>query len=203
MEKRRVVITGLGTVNPLGNTAADSWAAAKAGRCGIGPITQFDTTDFKCKLAGEVKNFDPETVVDKKEARKMARFTLLALAAAAEAIADSGLNTEAEAKNIGVVLSSGIGGYPHRGAAHPRGRERHGEGQPLLCAYVHCQYGGGTGGHPLWPEGMCTCPVTACAGGTNAVGDAFHRIRDGYETAMVCGGAESCISRWASAVLPA
>ena len=106
MEKRRVVITGLGTVNPLGNTAADSWAAAKAGRCGIGPITQFDTTDFKCKLAGEVKNFDPETVVDKKESRKMARFTLLALAAAAEAIADSGLNTEAEAKNIGVVLSS-------------------------------------------------------------------------------------------------
>ena len=100
MEKRRVVITGLGTVNPLGNTAADSWAAAKAGRCGIGPITQFDTTDFKCKLAGEVKNFDPETVVDKKESRKMARFTLLALGAAAEAIQDSGIDCEAEAENI-------------------------------------------------------------------------------------------------------
>ena len=83
MEKRRVVITGLGTVNPLGNNTADSWAAAKAGKCGIGPITQFDTTDFKCKLAGEVKGFDPETIVDKKEARKMARFTLLALGAAA------------------------------------------------------------------------------------------------------------------------
>jgi len=135
MEKRRVVITGLGTVNPLGNTAADSWAAAKAGRCGIGPITQFDTTDFKCKLAGEVKNFDPETVVDKKEARKMARFTLLALAAAAEAIADSGLNTEAEAKNIGVVLSSGIGGLRTPacrlrrlgGGGGVRGAARHGE----------------------------------------------------------------------------
>ena len=96
MEKRRVVITGLGTVNPLGNNTADSWAAAKAGKCGIGPITQFDTTDFKCKLAGEVKGFDPETIVDKKEARKMARFTVLALAAAAEAVADSGLDTEAE-----------------------------------------------------------------------------------------------------------
>ena len=83
MEKRRVVITGLGTVNPLGNNVADSWAAARAGKCGIGPITQFDTTDFKCKLAGEVKDFDPETVVDKKEVRKMARFTLLALGAAA------------------------------------------------------------------------------------------------------------------------
>ena len=111
MEKRRVVITGLGTVNPLGNNTADSWAAAKAGKCGIGPITQFDTTDFKCKLAGEVKGFDPETIVDKKEARKMARFTVLALAAAAEAVADSGLDTEAEAKQIGVILSSGIGGF--------------------------------------------------------------------------------------------
>ena len=83
MEKRRVVITGLGTVNPLGNNTADSWAAARAGKCGIGPITQFDASEFKCKLAGEVKGFDPETVVDKKEARKMARFTLLALGAAA------------------------------------------------------------------------------------------------------------------------
>ena len=94
MEKRRVVITGLGTVNPLGNTTAESWAAAKAGKCGIGPITQFDASEFKCKLAAEVKNFDPETVVDKKEARKMARFTLLALGAAAEALTDSGLVLE-------------------------------------------------------------------------------------------------------------
>ena len=195
MEKRRVVITGLGTVNPLGNTAAESWAAAKAGRCGIGPITQFDTTDFKCKLAGEVRNFDPETVVDKKEARKMARFTLLALAAAAEAIADSGLNTEAEAKNIGVVLSSGIGGLPTIEEQHTRGEEKGMEKVSpyfvpmsianMAAAQVAIRFG---------LKGMCTCPVTACAGGTNAVGDAFHRIRDGYEPVMVCGGAESCIS---------
>ena len=112
MEKRRVVITGLGTVNPLGNNTADSWAAARAGKCGIGPITQFDASEFKCKLAGEVKGFDPETVVDKKEARKMARFTLLALGAAAEAIQDSGIDCEAEAENIGVIVSSGIGGLP-------------------------------------------------------------------------------------------
>ena len=79
MEKRSVVITGLGTVNPLGNNVSASWDSAMAGKCGIGPITQFDASEFKCKLAGEVKNFDPETVVDKKEARKMARFTLLAL----------------------------------------------------------------------------------------------------------------------------
>ena len=103
MEKRRVVVTGLGTVNPLGNTVAESWAAAKAGQCGIAPITQFDTAGFKCKLAAEVKGFNPEAIVDKKEARKMARFTLLALAAATEAIQDSGIDTEADAKNIGVT----------------------------------------------------------------------------------------------------
>ena len=106
MEKRRVVVTGLGTVNPLGNTVAESWAAAKAGQCGIAPITQFDTAGFKCKLAAEVKGFDPEAIVDKKELRKMARFTLLALAAANEAIQDSGLDTEANAKTTGVILSS-------------------------------------------------------------------------------------------------
>ena len=195
MEKRRVVITGLGTVNPLGNNVADSWAAARAGKCGIGPITQFDTTDFKCKLAGEVKDFDPESVVDKKEVRKMARFTLLALGAAAEAIADSGLDTEAEGKDIGVILSSGIGGLPTIEEQHTRGEEKGMEKVSpyfvpmsianMAAAQVAIRFG---------LKGMCTCPVTACAGGTNAVGDAFHRIRDGYETAMVCGGAESCIS---------
>ena len=170
MEKRRVVITGLGTVNPLGNNTADSWAAAKAGKCGIGPITQFDTTDFKCKLAGEVKGFDPETIVDKKEARKMARFTVLALAAAAEAVADSGLDTEAEAKQIGVILSSGIGGLPTIEEQHTRGEEKGMEKVSpyfvpmsianMAAAQVAIRFG---------LKGMCTCPVTACAGGTNAI----------------------------------
>ena len=163
MEKRRVVITGLGTVNPLGNNTADSWAAAKAGKCGIGPITQFDTTDFKCKLAGEVKGFDPETIVDKKEARKMARFTVLALAAAAEAVADSGLDTEAEAKQIGVILSSGIGGLPTIEEQHTRGEEKGMEKVSpyfvpmsianMAAAQVAIRFG---------LKGMCTCPVTAC-----------------------------------------
>ena len=195
MEKRRVVITGLGTVNPLGNTAADSWAAAKAGRCGIGPITQFDTTDFKCKLAGEVKDFDPETVVDKKEVRKMARFTLLALGAAAEAIADSGLDTEAEGKDIGVILSSGIGGLPTIEEEHTRGQQRGFE--KVSPYFVPMSIGNMAAGQiaiRFGLQGMCSCPTTACAGGTNAIGDAFHRIRDGYEDRMLCGGSESCIS---------
>ena len=90
-KKRRVVITGLGTVNPTGNTVAESWANIKAGRCAVGPITAFDTTDFKVKLAAEVKDFDPAARIDKREARKMARFTQFAVAAADEAVRDSGL----------------------------------------------------------------------------------------------------------------
>ena len=195
MDKRRVVITGLGTVNPLGNNVADSWAAARAGKCGIGPITQFDTTDFKCKLAGEVKDFDPETVVDKKEVRKMARFTLLALGAAAEAIADSGIDTEAEGKDIGVILSSGIGGLPTIEEQHARGEEKGMEKvSPYFVPMAIANMAAAQVAIRFGLKGMCTCPVTACAGGTNAVGDAFHRIRDGYEPVMVCGGAESCIS---------
>ena len=177
MEKRRVVITGLGTVNPLGNNVADSWAAARAGKCGIGPITQFDTTDFKCKLAGEVKDFDPETVVDKKEVRKMARFTLLALGAATEAIADSGLDTEAEGKDIGVILSSGIGGLPTIEEQHARGEEKGMEKvSPYFVPMAIANMAAAQVAIRFGLKGMCTCPVTACAGGTNAVGDAFHRI---------------------------
>ena len=195
MEKRRVVITGLGTVNPLGNNVADSWAAARAGKCGIGPITQFDTTDFKCKLAGEVKGFDPETVVDKKEVRKMARFTLLALGAAAEAIADSGLDTEAEGKNIGVILSSGIGGLPTIEEQHARGEEKGMEKvSPYFVPMAIANMAAAQVAIRFGLKGMCTCPVTACAGGTNAVGDAFHYIRDGYAEVMLCGGTEASIT---------
>ena len=195
MEKRRVVITGLGTVNPLGNNTADSWAAARAGKCGIGPITQFDASEFKCKLAGEVKGFDPETVGDKKEARKMARFTLLALGAAAEAIKDSGIDCEAEAENIGVIVSSGIGGLPTIEEQHSRGEEKGMEKvSPYFVPMAIANMAAAQIAIRFGLKGMCTCPVTACAGGTNAVGDAFHRIRDGYEPVMVCGGAESCIS---------
>ena len=107
-KKRRVVITGLGTVNPTGNTVAESWAAVKAGRCAVGLITAFDTTDFKVKLAAEVKDFDPAERIDRREARKMARFTQFAVAAADEAIHDSGIALEnIDHTRFGVILSSG------------------------------------------------------------------------------------------------
>ena len=196
MDKRRVVITGLGTVNPIGNTVADSWQAAKEGRCGIAPITAFDTTNFKVKLAGEVKDFDPTVAIDKREVKKMARFTQFAVVAAAEALADSGLDLAAEdANRIGVIVSSGIGGLPTIEAEHTRGQQRGFEKvSPYFVPMSIANMAAGqiAIGHGL--KGICTCPVTACAGGSNAVGDAFHRIRDGYEEMMVCGGTESAIS---------
>ena len=162
MEKRRVVITGLGTVNPLGNTTAESWAAAKAGKCGIGPITQFDASEFKCKLAAEVKNFDPETVVDKKEARKMARFTLLALGAAAEALTDSGLDLAAEGEHIGVSVSSGIGGLPTIEEQHSRGLEKGMEKvSPYFVPMAIANMAAAQIAIRFGLKGMCTCPVTA------------------------------------------
>ena len=196
MDKRRVVITGLGTVNPIGNNVADSWQAAKEGRCGIAPITAFDTTNFKVKLAGEVKDVDPTVAIDKREVKKMARFTQFAVVAAAEALADSGLDLAAEdASRIGVIVSSGIGGLPTIEAEHTRGQQRGFEKVspyfvPMSIANMAAAQI--AIGHGL--KGVCTCPVTACAGGSNAVGDAFHRIRDGYEEMMVCGGTESAIS---------
>lgn len=196
MTKRRVVITGLGTVNPIGNTAAESWRNLQAGVCGIGPITAFDAAGFKIRLAAEVKDFTPEPVIETREARKMARFTQFAVAAAAEAWADSGLEAGREdAARMGVILSSGIGGLPNIEAEHTRGQQRGFEKVSpyfvpmsianMAAAQVAIRFG---------LHGICSCPVTACAGGSNAVGDAFHRIRDGYETVMLCGGAESCIS---------
>ena len=195
MERRRVVITGVGSVNPLGNTAPASWAAARAGRCGIGPITQFDTTGFGCTLAGEVKDFDPSSLIDRKEALKMARFTQLALAAGAEALADSGIDTGGIAAQVGVIVSSGIGSLPTIEEQHSRGIEKGYEKvSPFFVPMAIANMAAAQIAIRFGLHGMCSCPVTACAGGTNAVGDAFHRIRDGYELAMLCGGAESCIS---------
>ena len=195
----------LGTVNPTGNTVAESWANIKAGRCAVGPITAFDTADFKVKLAAEVKDFDPAARIDKREARKMARFTQFAVAAADEAVRDSGLALEEiDHTRFGVILSSGIGGLPTIEEEHTRGQQRGFE--KVSPYFVPMSIGNMAAGQiaiRFGLQGMCSCPTTACAGGTNAIGDAFHRIRDGYEDRMLCGGSESCISRWGWAALPA
>ena len=196
MEKRRVLITGLGTVNPLGHNAADTWQAVRDGVCGIGPITRYDCSAQKVHLAAEVKDWDPTTVLDKKDVRHMSRYVQLAAAAAKEALADSGLDREKEdLTRCGVIVSSGVGGIEMAESEELRCSQKgFDRASPFYIPTTIANMGAGFIAIMAGFQGMCTCPVTACAGGTNAVGDAFHRIRDGYEDAMVCGGAESCIS---------
>ena len=196
MSKRRVVITGMGALTPLGLTARESWQAVKDGVCGIAPITQFDASAQKVKLAAEVKVFVPENYLGKPEAKRMGRFTQFAIVSAREALADSGLNTEAEdLDRCGVIVSSGIGGLSITEAEHDRGLARGWDRvSPFYIPTAICNMAAGQIAIDTGFRGMCTCPVTACAGGTNAVGDAFHYIRDGYADVMLCGGTEAAVT---------
>lgn len=196
MERRRVVITGLGAVTPVGLTAADSWQAVRSGVCGIGPITQFDPTGQKVSLAAEVKGFDPEAHFTRQEAKHMARFTQFALASAREALQDSGLDKEQEdLDRCGVIVSSGIGGLSITEAEHDKGAQKGWDRvSPFYIPTAICNMAAGQIAIDSGFRGMCSCPVTACAGGTNAVGDAFHYIRDGYADVMLCGGTEAAVT---------
>lgn len=196
MERRRVVITGMGTVNPIGNTVEESWQAAKAGKCGIGPITRYDTSNQKVKLAGEVKDLDIGALLGKRDAKKMDRFTQLALVASDQAVADSGLEMEKEnLERCGVLFSSGIGGFETVGEAYERGLERGFDSvSPFMIPMIISNMAAGHMAIRYGFKGMCSCVVTACAGGTNAVGDAFRHIRDGYGDVMLCGGTEAAIT---------
>ena len=196
MSKRRVVITGIGAVTPLGLTAPDSWRAVREGVCGIGPITQYDASGRRVTLAAEVKGFAPENYFSRLDARHMGRFTQFALAAAGEALADSGILPEnIDPDRCGVIVSSGIGGQAIteaeclRGAGNDWSRV-----SPYYIPTTICNMAAGQIAIHAGFRGMCTCPVTACAGGTNAVGDAFRYIRDGYGELMLCGGAEASIT---------
>ena len=196
MERRRVVITGLGAVTPLGLTAGESWRAAREGMCGIGPITAYDPAGMKVQLAAEVKGFDADALFGKPEAKRMGRFTQFALAAAREALADSGFQMEhADAKRCGVMVSSGIGGIAITEEEHDRGLARGWDRvSPFFIPTGICNMAAGRVAIDSGFRGMCTCPVTACAGGTYAVGDAFHYIRDGYADVCLCGGSETALT---------
>ena len=196
MERRRVVITGMGAVTPLGLTYPDSWQAVREGVCGIAPITQFDASELKVKLAAEVKGFAPEELLGKADAKRMGRFTQFAAVAAQEALADAGFDvSSADPDRCGVSVSSGIGGLSITEAEHSRGLERGWDRvSPFYIPTGICNMAAGQVAIRSGFRGMCTCPVTACAGGTNAVGDAFHYIRDGYAEVMLCGGTEASIT---------
>ena len=195
MERRRVVITGMGAVTPVGLTMQESWAAVKAGACGIAPITQYDPAAQKVKLAAEVKDFEPEKTMNKAEARRMSRFIQFAVAAAKEAMRDAEIDrTGLDPDRCGVIVSSGIGGQTATVCEQLRGMERgFDKVSPYYVPAAISNMAAGQIAIDAGFTGMCTCPVTACAGGSNAVGDAFRYIRDGYAEVMLCGGTEACI----------
>ena len=196
MNRRRVVITGLGAVTPIGLTAPASWQAAKGGVCGVAPITQFDASGLKVRLAAEVKDFDPLVCMTRPESKHMERFTQFAMCAAKEALADAAFDpAQADLDRCGVIVSSGIGGIGLTEREHDKGKEKGWDRvSPFYIPMGICNMAAGQVAIASGFRGMCTCPVTACAGGTNAVGDAFHYIRDGYADAMLCGGTEAAIT---------
>lgn len=193
---RRVVVTGLGAITPIGNTVPQMWEAVKAGKCGIDKITLFDTTDRKVTLAGEVKNYVPEEVLDKREVRKMDRYVQFAMTAAKEAMQDAAINLETvDTSRCGVIVSSGIGGLGTIEAEDKKGMEKgYDRVSPHFIPMVISNMAAGNIAIAYGFHGMCTCPVTACASGTNAIGDAFRQIRDGYAEVMICGGSEASIT---------
>lgn len=196
--KRRVVITGMGTVNPLGNNRIESWAKVRQNTCGIAPITQFDTSNVSVKLAGEVKDLVIEDFLSKKEARHMDRYTQLAMIAAQEAFSDSHLQMENEdPERCGVMVASGIGGLTTIGVEHTKLIEKGARFiSPFFIPMSIANMAAGQIAIAYGLKGMCTCVVTACASGTNAIGDAFRHIRDGYGEVILCGGAEGCINEF-------
>ena len=196
MNTRRVVVTGMGALTPLGNTVEESWQNARKGVCGIGPITQYDCSGQKVSLAGEVRGFDPTQVMDKKEARRTDRFTQLALAAAQEAVAQSGLDfSKEDTTRCGVILSSGIGGLLTMQNTCETGlRKGYDKVSPFFIPMTITNLAAAQVAIRFGIHGMCTCPVAACAGGGAAIGDALRYIRDGYGEVALCGGAEAAIT---------
>jgi 3-oxoacyl-[acyl-carrier-protein] synthase II len=194
--KRRVVITGMGAVTPIGLNVKESWQSVKDGVCGIGPIRSYDPVGQKVTLAAEVQNFDGNALFGRQKAMRMARFTQFALAAAREAVENSAIvGEEEELDRCGVIVSSGIGGLSVTEAEHTRGTEKGWDRvSPFYIPMTICNMAAGQIAIETGFTGMCSCPVTACAGGTNAVGDAFHYIRDGYAEVMLCGGTEASVT---------
>ena len=193
---RRVVVTGLGAVTPIGNNVKDMWESVKEGRCGIDRITHYDTTGRAVTLAAEVKNFDAEAVIDKSELRKMDDYTIYAVSAAIEAVKDSDIDfAKEDTMRCGVLISSGIGGLTTIQKECLRGEEKgYDRVSPHFIPMSISNMAAGHVAIKFGLHGMCTAVVTACAGGTNAVGDAFRQIRDGYQDVILCGGAEASIT---------
>ena len=196
MTKRRVVVTGIGTINPIGHNVEETWKSIEEGKCGIAPISLFDTKGMKVTLAGEVKDFDVTKYIDKKEAKKMDRFIQMGMIASHEAMLDSGLDiNNIDSHRFGVIVSSGIGGLGSIEKNYQTGEKRGFDRvSPFFIPMTISNLAAGYIAIAYHAQGLCTCPVTACAGGTNAIGDAFRNIRDGYQDVMIAGGCEASVT---------
>lgn len=194
---RRVVITGMGILSPIGNNLEENFKSLQEGKCGIAPITYFNTDNSKVKVAGELKNCELTDYLPMKEVKRMDRFVSLAMIAAKEAIESSGLCEYADwnKKRTGTLVATGIGGLGSIEEQHEKQLEKGmrfispffvpGAISNIAAAKIAIEY---------QLKGSSCCIVTACASGTNAIGESFRMIRDGYQEVMICGGAESCIS---------
>ena len=194
--ERRVVITGLGAITPIGNNAKDFWEGIKNGKCGIDNITQFDTTDFKVKLAAEVKNYNPEDYFDKREAKRLDKFSQYAMIAAREAWEDSGLDKEKEnMEQVGVIIGSGIGGIQTIETEHAKCMERGPERvSPMYIPMGISNMATGNVAIDIGAKGESIAMVTACASGTHCIGESFRMIKHGYQDIVLAGGTEAGIT---------
>ncbi len=191
---RRVVITGMGAVSPVGNCVSKSWESIKNGHCGIGAITKFDASDMKCSVAAEVKDFDAEGILGKAVARKTDAFTQYALAAADEAMEQSGIHGKVNSDLFGVYLGSGIGGIDTL-CENDRSLLQKGARfvSPQFVPKMIINIAAGQLAIKYGAHGSALCLATACATGSNVIGEAYRAIKDGYLTAALAGGSEAAI----------
>lgn len=192
---KRVVITGMGAVTPIGCDMDSFWNSIKNGKCGIDFITRFDATEFKSKLAAEVRDFDPYLYMDKAEVRKTDRFVQFAVASAAQAVADSGIENNIDEERFGVYFGSGIGGFETLIAEHDNMLEKgHQRVSAMFIPKMISNIGAGNIAIKFNAKGPCLSFSTACATGTTAVGEAYRAIKAGYADAIIAGGSEASIN---------
>ena len=194
--ERRVVITGLGALTPIGNSAKDFWQGIKEGKCGIDKITKFDTTTFKVKLAAELKDYDPENYFDKREAKRLDKFSQYAIVAAREAWQDSGLDKETEnMERVGIIIGSGIGGIEtieiENRKCVEKGPDRV---SPMYIPMGILNMATGNVAIDIGAKGESMAMVTACASGTHCIGESFRMIKHGYQDIVLAGGTEAGIT---------
>ncbi|MFN3925960.1 MAG: beta-ketoacyl-ACP synthase II [Pseudanabaenaceae cyanobacterium] len=196
MSRPRVVVTGLGAITPIGNDWQTYWQALQAGKSGIDRITRFDPTQFACQIAAEVKNFDPSPYIDRKEARRMDLFAQYGVCASLQAINHAQLSiTDRNAHTVGVILGTGIGGLKVMEDQYEvlltKGADRC---SPFMIPMMIGNMAAGLTAIHTGAKGPNSCTVTACAAGSNAIGDAYRLIQGGYAQVMICGGTEAAIT---------